>query len=360
MNIDEVIKDLKFGTLSKRKEAGNLLLSFSGSDLQKFIQPLIVQLDKEKDPEIRKDILVAIGMSGTVESGNILLDFLGRAEESFDAKLTALKSLGNVSSPEVAEKLKDILSSLVDRRVNLRKDAQDKIESANHEIENIDANRISLQTELDALQQEISNDENKINQAGGAMRTRFAVPPTEDSAKTVLSPDEVKKIQEEIKSDRKKAEDKKSKIQELDDKKKVLQDDISKNQDFLAKKFGEVTVTQSYAGGAPMPFGAGPGIQMRGQSNAQAAPEDVQEQTFALTIIQTLGKIGKPDYVSVMEKAWIEYGNKNFELNYGLARAQLGTYDYIGKLADHLKDDYPQNPSSDEIQLRSGNRSCHE
>jgi len=398
--VPDLIKDLKFGTLSKRKDSSRALYYAPKSQIEKVLPDITALISKEKDSEVRKNLLLTIGKIGSQDAGTYLLAFIDSPSQSFDLKLVALQAITGVANVEVAERLKDTLDNLVNRRIQLRAEAERKIKEIKAQLDDLDTRKLVIAGEIEKLQQTIATLTQKlgVEAAPGATMPGFApgmvppgmpgvapVPATTTAGpaaeKKALSEDEIKEIKSKIRDAEQESAKKRKQIEDLDAKKPDLEQQLAKYENILARKKaasvslgGGASVAPAPGAGAPVPPGMpgmapgmapgmpptpgmAPGMAPAGMpaqpQTVALTPEEEQEQVFALNIIMTLGKIGKPDYLPVIERAWDEYGTADLTLRYGLVRARLKSYDYLDRLIERLREDYAST-SSEEIELRTG------
>jgi len=381
--IETVVKDLRFGTLTKRKEASRLLYSFSSTQLESFLQQFISCMNKEKDDEIKKNVLLVIGKVQTKEASEYLFGVLDSPDYLFDTKMVALQALSESLNPDVAEKLKDILDNMVTRKLKMREIAKAKIESIEKTIDDLDVQRITLESDRAKIQARLQEINGKLmmsfetpgfgpeSMPPGATGLP-GVPPAPETPAEALSPEQIKQLKAEAKKIEADIKAKERQLNRIKNQIAKLQEEKAKNEAILVKKYSTGTVkvigsvgtkpsqqpvpTPGMPGmpgvpGMPEAFPGMPGVPS--QPTFTAGPEEEQEQAFALSIVKILGKLGKPDYMSIIEKAWEEYKADSFELEYGLVRAQLGFYEYIEGLVERLQEDYPSSADPDEIAFRA-------
>ncbi len=403
IQVEPVVKDLRFGTLTKRKEASKLLYSFSSSQLEPFLQQFISHMDKEKDDEIKKNLLLVIGRIQTEDASEYLFSVLDSPNYLFDTKMVALQSLSEFLNPAVAEKLKDILDNMVTRKLRMREEAKAKIQSIEQKIDDLDVQKVTLESDRAKLNAKLQQINEKLMiqpfeapafgpgvppevaaPPPGAAVPRGAVPAPASGAET-LTPEQIKQLKAEAKKIEEDIKTKDRQMERIKDQIARLQGEKQKYEKILEKRYstgvvkviGAVStkqIPQHPAPGVGLPapempeaFPGMPSVPaMSSQPTVSAGSEEEQEQALGLSIVKILGKFGKPDYMPVIEKAWEEYKADSFELEYGLVRAQLGSYEYIEKLVERLQEDYPSaDPNeilfrADIVKVLGGYLSQHE
>ena len=333
------------------------------------------------------------------EASEYLFGVLDSPDYLFDTKMVALQALSESLNPDVAEKLKDILDNMVTRKLKMREEAKAKIESIENKIDDLDVQRITLESDRAKLQARIQEINGKLMMqsfetpgfgpgiappGAAGLPGLPGLPPAPEAPAEALSPEQVKQLRAEGKKIEADIKAKEKQLDKIKNQIAKLQEEKAKNEALLAKKYstGVVKVigtvgtqpSQQPIANAPTPGMPGmpgmPGVPgmpgmpgmpetfpgmpgMPSQPTFTAGPEEEQEQALALSIVKILGKFGKPDHISIIEKAWEEYKADSFELEYGLVRAQLGFYEYIDSLVKRLQEDYPSSADPDEIAFRA-------
>ncbi|MCL5674147.1 MAG: tetratricopeptide repeat protein [Candidatus Omnitrophica bacterium] len=367
--IEQTIEDMEYGILSVRESASQSLLYYSQADIQKNLQSLIKLVDSERNPEIIKNLLFAIGIAGTPDAGKFLLRFLNRQYENFSLKLVALGALGNITNnPDLAEKLKDILKSLVEKWENKIDEANSAIDDANNTILSLEEDKSAIVTDIHNLRKTINTERKKLGI--GSMRMPGmppGMPGTQgfaSSQRTALTADERKTLNKDLKNNQASLKEKQKKIQRIAMKEHRLQEKIAKEKVILSFSFAKLQSTAPVMPQLQMGQGMPPGMPGRMGMMAQTSVnvrasfknQAIHEQSFAFALIETLGKLGNTDCLNAIQNAWSIFGNKSFKIHYYLAEAQLGDYDHIGTLLRRLKENYPSGTTqlADEISLREG------
>lgn len=362
VSVESLVKDLRFGPETKRKEASRILYNFSSSQLEPYLSQFVSQMDKEKNEDVRKNILLLIGKTQTQQAVDYLFNVLESPDYLFDTKMVALQGLSETLSPEAAERLKNILDKMVSSKLKMREEAKGKIETIEKRIDDLESQKFVIKNDIAKLQTQQQTISNKLNmqpaaEAGFAQPPGFAPPEAPGAEKPVetLSPEQIKELRAQLRTLENDIKTKEARIARLEKQVEALKTEKTKYEQLLVKRYSTGTVKvlgverrasvetpEQVPPGAPpeMPV-LQPSVQT---SFVQAGSEEEQEQSLALSIIRILGRIGRPEHLSVIERAWEEYRANSFELDYGLVRAQLGSYEYIEKLVSRLQDDYPSDP----------------
>jgi tetratricopeptide (TPR) repeat protein len=384
--IEQTIEEIKYGILSVRQTASQSLPYYSQQDIQKNLQSLINLFAQEKNLEIRRNIIIAIGMANTQDAGNFLLDFLNKPDESFSLKIVALQSIGNITnSPDLSEKLKDILNSLVN-------DWQTRIENASSEISNdeqtissLQDNRKTINTEMKKLRKTINKENKKLGRQGmmgmfrpGGFRNNNMFNGSQNTNNTTLTSSEIKTIKSDLKKNHDSLREKYKELRKIAYKENKLNENIAKDSAIVSFNFATLQsnvpavssvmpqqIGQNMPAGMPqgMPGGFGnfgmpqmqqPQISVSLSNSFKA--HAIRVQTFAFMLIEVLGKLGNTNCLNAVQNAWSVFANNSFLIHYYLAEAQLGDYNHINALVRRLKENYPAGGTqlSDEILLRQG------
>lgn len=356
VSVEALVKEVRFGTDTKRKEASQMLYNLIPSQLEPFLPQFIAQIDKEKNDEVKKNLLLIIGKTQTKEAVDFLFGILENPTVLFDTKMVALQGLSETLSPDAAERLKDVLDKMVSTKLKMRENARKKIDEIDKKIDDIESQKYVIKNDITKLRVERQKIYDKLNlqpeaEAGGPVPPEVAPPgaaPPERPVET-LSPEQIRQLRAQLRTIENDINKNEARITRLDKQIENLKAEKAKQEQILVKRYSTGTVkvlgitrtadeqpAQEQTPGVPMePM---PGM---GMPAVQAGEEQVQEQSLALSIIKILGRIGKPEHLTVIEKAWEEYEASSFELDYGLVRAQLGSYEYIEKLVERLQQDYP-------------------
>ncbi|MCX7705436.1 MAG: tetratricopeptide repeat protein [bacterium] len=374
VSIDSLVKDLRFGQESKRKDASKMLYNFTSSQLEPFLPQFISHMEKEKNEEVKKNLLLVIGKTQTQQAVDYLFGVLENPEKPFDTKMVALAALSETLSPAAAEKLKDVLDKMVSAKIKKREDARARIESIEKRIDDLESQKFVLRNDITKLRTQRQSIYDKLNvqpavEEGpgvGPVPAPGIAPPSPVPAQRqieILTPEQIRQLRAQLRTIENDIHNKESRLSRLEKQVENLNAEKTKYEQLLVKRptTGSVkvlgvtraTTVQPQQEIPPgMPPQMVPGVPQVQPSFTQAGSEEEQEQSLALSIIKILGRIGKPDYLPVIEKAWEEYKADSFELDYGLVRAQLGSYEYIDQLAARLQEDYPGS-DQDEVYFRA-------
>ena len=370
ISVETLVKQLKFGTDTKRKAASTSLFFRTPTDLAPFIGDFLPLLTKEKKSDIRTNIIAVIGKTETKEGNEALLSLIENKNESFVTKLTSLDSLPSALIPEMSSRLRASLDGMVSKRIADREEARRNLDTVSKELDDVDVEILTLNQEIQNIQNQKRDVDSKLGMtgdmgmaAGAQVFGGGAGVPGMAGGGTTLKPAELKKLKEQQKKFEQDLNAKQEKLPPLQEKKNQLTAKRDKYNSLLAKKAESKKAAPAVAAptaavGMPPGFGGGavPGMMGGPAMAAEKTDEDRAEQTFALTLLKTLGRIRDTASLPVIKKAWIEYGDDNAALDYALTRARLVDYEEMPLLIAHLKEDFPADTASlaIETKLRSG------
>ena len=338
-SVETLLKKLKFGTETPRKNASISLLSYETTELTPFITQFIPLLEKEKNIETRKNIIRIIGKVGTKEATETLLNILDNSWELFEYKLVALQSLGDIKEKEVISHLRNILSELVDKRVQQRKEAKEKLEEVEEKINSLKEEEENLKSDIEELNQKKGEINSKLGTGMGEFPGGGLVPVPDMASKSQIKKEDREKLKSQLKEIEEKIKENNEKLISIQQKKEKLEE---KKRKYLALLSRTIKKTDS----SEIP-------QIGGIQQVELSEEEKNEQTFGLTLIKVLGKLKDTESLSIIKKAWDEYGTSNEEIYYGLALAQLKDYSCMEMLLERLRMDYPSGEQKDELILRA-------
>jgi len=357
--IEKLIKRIKYGTKSVREKSAEKLPYYSSSEIGKVYKELMDMIEKEKNVEVEKNLIKGLGKVNKPEVGEFILSLIQNEKTSFEVKIVALESIGGIRTRNVMVVLRTTLDNMVKRREREREEAKKNIESINSQIDELQAEKITLGSEINKLQQ----DRNKINSK--LQEGMMAVPPeamgpvpgAPGGEIKILSREEVQKLQSQLKNIDKQIKSKRERLTEIEKKLNNLQEKRRRYQMLLARKGGEVKISMPAYRQQPspgmMPPGMGPEF-MPGYATQEKTTEEKNEIIFAMKLMIALGEMGDKDALPVIKKAWKEFGVSNYKIYYALTLAQLGDYSRIKLLLARLRQDYPQTQDKEaEIKLRT-------
>ncbi len=365
ISVDALVKDLRFGTETKRKEASRMLYSFLPEQLAPFLSQFTLHFEKEKNEEVKKNLLLVIGKTMTKEAVDFLFEILESSQQTFDMKMVALQGLSETLSPDAAERLKNVLDKMVSSKLKMRQDATKRIEELEKRIDDLESQKYVLKNDITKLRVERQSIYEKLNmqpESEAAIPGMPGVPAPEvapgEGPVQILSLEQVKQLREQLRKIENDIQSKESRIARLDKQIENIKSEKVKYEQLLVKRYSQtvkvlgVTRRTAVSTREELPPEMATTFTMPSFGAVAAGAEEEQEQSLALSIIKILGRIGKPEHLSVIEKAWEEYQTESFELDYGLVRAQLGSYEYIERLVNRLQEDYPPS-DPEEVYFRA-------
>ncbi|HOK80316.1 MAG TPA: tetratricopeptide repeat protein, partial [bacterium] len=254
VSVESVVKDMRFGTETKRKEASRTLYGFNATQLEPFLPVFIAQMGKEKNEDIRKNLLLVIGKTQTKEAVDYLFSVLEGQDYSFDTKMVALAGLSETLSPDAAERLKNILDTMVTRKLKMREDARLKIQAIEQRIDDLEAQKLILTNEKTKLRTKVQEIYNKLNMQpampeGAEPPVPGAVPPGVAPAPAsgehpveMLTAEQIKQLRAELRKTENDITLKDRQIERLERQIEKLKEEREKYQRVLVKNYSTGTV----------------------------------------------------------------------------------------------------------------------
>lgn len=366
--VEKLIKRIKYGTKTIKENSSAILPYYTSAEISKVYKDIMEIVEKEKNVDVRKNLIKALGKVNKPEVGEFILSIIQNEKTPFEIKIVALESIGGIKTKNVIVALRNTLDNMVKSREKERQEARKNIENINKQIDKLQVEKITLNSEINKLQQDKNNITNKMQagmMAGPGMPPGMAPPPeamgpAPGGEVKVLSKEEVQKLQSQLKNIEKQIESKKERLSKIDEEFQKLQEKRRRYQMLLAKKGGKVKISAlTYGPQAPAPGMMPPGMEpefMPGYmpQQQQKTSEEENEIIFAMKLIIALGEMGDKEALPVIKKAWKEFGVSNYRIYYALTLARLGNYSRIKLLLARLKQDYPQTQNKEEeIKLRA-------
>lgn len=372
--VEQLIKRVKYGTLTLRQSASMTLLGYDQSDLVKVAADITGLVIGDKDAAVRKNMMTALGKTALPEGVNTLLGIIQDKKELYEMRITALDGISTARTQEISAALKTVLDGMVEDRKAAREEAKKNIQDITAKVDNLEAQRIKLNMEISEQEQKRFEIQGKLDYSEmpsefGGMPPGMAPP---QGAPSQLNVQEIKKLREDMRK--------------IDDVLKNKRDEMAKAEQELAdltqqkgryemllvshqQRRTDITIPGSAAEPVRAPeFGGPPGVPpgwgppgMEGsypgyeqQAVYQETDEDKNEVIFALKLMRAIGEMRDKTGLTVVNKGWEEYGVESERLYYLLALARLGDFNGMANLIDRLGHDYPQSMQSEEINLRKG------
>jgi len=355
--VEKLIKSIKFGTEKIRYQYSSILPNYEQAELLKVVPDMISIVKESKETPVRKNVILALGKTETPEGIDTILKIIQDKNELFDIKISAIDSISKLRKEDITTVLRNTLKAMVDKRESDRTEAQKNIKDITAKLENMEAQRI-------ALNMQVNQDEQKKNEimqklGGGEIPGGFAPPPgIQQGIPGSLDIKEIQKLRAEMQKFEASLEKKKKDLASTEKQIAELQQQKGRYEALLKKteqKMTDVSVTGP-ATQQPQfgPMGPELGPPAMETPRYEETAEDKNEVIFALKLIRTLGSMKDKQALPVIKKAWDEYGVENEKIYYILSLARLGDFSGINTLVERLGQDYPQDRIAEEIELRKG------
>ncbi len=370
--VEQLVKRVKYGTLTMRQGASVTMLGYDQSDLLKVSPDITALAVNDKDARVRKNMMTALGKTALPEGINTLLGIIKDKKELYDMRITALDGISTAKTQEISSALKAVLDGMVEDRKAAREEAKKNIEEITVKVDNLEAQKIKLNMGISEQEQKKFELQRKLDFSEmpsefGGMPPGMARP---QGTPSQLNVQEIKKLREEmrkiddvLKSKREEMAKAGFQLTELIQQKGRYEMLLASHQ----QKRSDIIMPGSAA--EPMrapefdgPPDAPPGFAPPGMEGYpgyerpvyQETDEDKNEVIFALKLMRSIGEMRDKTGLPVVNKGWEEYGIENERLYYLLTLARLGDFNGMENLIDRLGHDYPQPVQSEEINLRKG------
>lgn len=368
--IVNLIKRLKYGTDAMRINSSNLLIKYSAVEINSIVGEILEMVKKEENPEIKRNLIIALGKVKTPEVINVLLNIIKDENELFEIKIIALDVIETLQSEKVVSELRTILSQMVEKREKEREEARKNIEKINQDLDDLIVKRLTLNNTLQDLNSKKSQIDGILGGPSEMMGPEMPpgmIPPggpavaggrrlTEREYKQML--EERRKLEDRIKQTNEELEKINKQIDELNLKKR-------KYEELLAIKGRKIDITSLSSSAVvtviterpreigPPAFPEGPGAMMveMFSPSQRETDEEKNEIIFAVKLIKTLGELRDKNSISLIKKAWKEFGVPGLEIYYLIALGKLGEFTNINLLVNRLKRDIPQG-NIEEVNIR--------
>jgi len=374
--VEQLIKRVKYGTLTMRQGASVKMLGYDQSDLLKVAPDITALAVNDKDATVRKNMMTALGKTALPEGINTLLGIIKDKKELYDMRITALDGISTAKTQEISSALKAVLDGMVEDRKAAREEAKKNIEEITAKVDNLEAQKIKLNMEISEQEQKKFELQGKLDfsempHGFDGMPPGMARP---QGAPSQLNVQEIKKLREEMRKIDDTLKNKREEVSKMECRRAELNQQKGRYESLLAmqeKKRTDITmpgatepavqnpefmVPPEFMGlpgyaGAPGGFGEFPGYE---QVSYVETDEEKNEVIFALKLMRAIGEMRDKTGLPVVNKGWEEYGIENERLYYLLTLARLGDFNGMENLIDRLGHDYPQPVQSEEINLRKG------
>jgi len=349
-DIRKVIRKIKFETETERKKASATLQWYTQAELQQVVIEMIDIATQEKDIDVKKNLMFAIGKASVPESVEFLLKILQDNKETFDIRIVSLESLSGIITNDVVVAARNTLSGIVTNREQERKDAQKKIEEITKKLEN-------LQAKKDEIQIKNVEQQEKLNQLN--MKLAQASTPAEhmDIQQPRISPQELTKIRKDINAINAILTKQTNEMRKMEEEAAELEKQKMRYESLLAKRAEDKKISfQPRPSASGLPPEMGPSDmppEMSGEPLYVETDEEKNEIFFAISLIKFLGKLRDKESLAIIKRAWTEYGVEQQQIYYFLSIARLSDFSGIDMLIARLRKDYPTDGIKEEVSLRT-------
>ncbi|MCM8833206.1 MAG: CDC27 family protein [Candidatus Omnitrophica bacterium] len=302
--ISTLIKRIKFGIEEVRRKASNEIIAYSSSEVESVIDEILSIIENTDQPEIKRNLLVAAGKVHKDEVIDMLLKIIKDEKELFEIRIVALDIISNIKSQKVVDELRNALSGMVSKREKEREEASRSIQDINQKLDNLIARKEEkIRT---------NNEENN---------------------------EEIEKINKEIKD----LTAKKRKYEGLLELRKV-------KIDISGIGVSPVVIKEKEQFGLPSEFRF-PSPEF--SYSQRETDEQKNEIIFAVKLINALANLKDKNSLSIIKRAWREFGVPGLRIYYYIALGKLGEYRGIDLMISRLKENYPQSNREEEIYIRT-------
>lgn len=372
--IAKIIKRIKHGELDKRISSSKLLITYSSSEISSVINDIIEIIKKEKEPEIRRNLIIASGKVNNPEVVDTLLEIIKDERELFEIRIIALDTIGNLKTEKVINELRNTLSEMVSLKEKEREEAKRNIQEINQKIDDLTAKKITLTSETQDLNNKKSQIDNTLGTTPefappemapgippGMPQGGFGGPPSFGGK--VLSEKEVKKLMEERRKLEEKIKQNNEEIEKINKQLEELNNKKRRYEELLALKERKIDITGLGSSGAVVQvqetptlspeFPGGPGfIPGEFGYTQRQTDEEKNEIIFAVKLMNILSDMRDKESLPVIKKAWKEFGVPGLKIYYYIALGKLGEYRNIDEMVERLKSNFPQGDIKEEIGIR--------
>lgn len=364
---EKLIRRVKFGTMSTRKTAAASLYSYRQDELQQIDKDMIDIASREKDVEIRKNLILSLGKAGTPEAVELLLKMLQDGSETFDMRIAALEGLSALKSEELTAASRETLDRLVINRETERKNAKKRIEEIEKRIGVIQQKRDEISLKSMEQSEKFSELQMKLEEI--SFPELYGIDP---GSQKRVSPQDVAKLREEVKKMADAMEKRNEEVAQIDQEVIKLQNEKARLENLLTKRiemsdasFRTRQSPASPSSGSMPPmegmtpeeyyemYGEYPGGGGRQQVYVET-DEEKNEVVFAVSLIKTLGRLRDRESLDIIKRGWEEYWVEQQKIYYLLTLARLGDFSGIETLIARLRADYPAGEVQQEVLLRAG------
>ncbi|MCM8817891.1 MAG: tetratricopeptide repeat protein [Candidatus Omnitrophica bacterium] len=348
--VDKLIKRIKFGTEDIRKTSSVLLSTYSSDEISQVIKDIIDIVKKEKNKEIRKNLIFALGKVSSPEVVDILLEIIKNEKELYEIKLVAFNSIENIKSDKIVPEMRNILLGMVDRREKEREEAKRNFQQISQQIENLTKRRDTLNSENEKMNSRVQ----EINSNLGIEET------PEGALQQRITERERQKLNEEKRTLEEKVRKNTEEIQKINREISELEKRKNRYETLLALRERKIDI--SNLGSSELVIKGTPsaeeiwdqsGVPQQQITYSQTElDEERNEIILSIRIINFLADMRDKEALQVIKRGWKEFGVPGLSIYYYIALGKLGEYTNIDTMVSRLKRNYPQENLGEEINIR--------
>ncbi|MCM8767418.1 MAG: hypothetical protein NC921_01370, partial [Candidatus Omnitrophica bacterium] len=304
--------------------------------------------------------LVAAGKVHKDEVIDMLLKIIKDEKELFEIRIVALDIISNIKSEKVVDELRNALSGMVSKREREREEARRSIQDINQKLDDLIARKIVLNSEIQNLNNRISQIDNQLSVFPEEFQFPQGAPGTTPGGRKPLTDKETKKlleekrtIEEKIKTNNEEIEKINKEIENLTAKKRKYEELLELRKvkiDISGIGASAVVIKEEEQVGIPGEFRF-PSPEF--SYSQRETDEQKNEIIFAVKLINALANLKDKNSLSIIKKAWREFGVPGLRIYYYIALGKLGEYRSIDLMISRLKENYPQGNREEEIYIRT-------
>lgn len=330
--ITTIIKRIKFGIEDTRKKASQELFTYSPNELSQVLNDIITTFKSENDIIIRSNLLLSLSKVNKEEVENLLIEIIKNNNEPFSLRIVALDCSGNFKTENIKNAYKETLLNMVNQIETKIEETRRNIQQLNLKINNLTAQKITLENEIRNLENKISQIDNQIMQPEQFL--------TQQAIEKLLN--EKGTYEEKIRKNNEEIEKINSEIQKINEEK-------SKYENFLIARTQKPEMK-----GSPI-FQPLIKIDSTGQFIVPQLSEENTEKEqiiFVLKLMNLLSELKDTSSLFLIRRAWREFGTQELRIYYYIILGKLGEFRSIDLLANRLKENFGTENIEEEILIR--------
>ncbi|MCX7916856.1 MAG: tetratricopeptide repeat protein [bacterium] len=346
-----ILKRIKFGREDVRKKASSEIIGYPSKEIEKVITDIIEIIKNEGIPEIKRNLIIAAGKVNNPEVVDMLLDIIKNENELFEIRIVALDCISNLKSEKVVEELRYALTNMISRREREREDARRNIQDINQKLDDLTVRKIFLNSEIQNLNNRIAQIDSQLFQEGTLPSEG---PPAFTQGGRALTETQIKKLREERRLNEEKINKNNEEIAKIDKELEELNVKKRRYEDLLELRKRKIDIS-SIGISTPITqieYGKSPDLPVGSIYSQGETDEQKNEIILAIKIINALANLRDTDSISIIKRAWREFGTPGLRIYYYIALGKLGEYRSIDLMVSRLKENYPQGNVEEEIYIR--------